>query len=446
MLTTLLAFLVALGVLVTFHEFGHYWVARRCGVKVLRFSIGFGTPLVTWRRGDTEWALAPIPLGGYVKMLDEREAAVPADQRHQAFNRQTVGKRMAIVVAGPVANLLLAVVLYAVVLMQGVTILLPGVGTVQSASPAAEAGFRAGEQIATLNGEPMESWTDLRLGLMEALAARETLVFGLADPAGKIRTIPAERLADLAPDPSGVAGIGLSPAKVFPIIGTVLPDSEAARRGLQVGDRLLTLAGQPIAQWDTFARTIHANPDRPLVLTIQRAGEPLTLTVTPAAIDTPSGKVGRLGLAPQTDARWLEQLKQDKHYSLFEALPAAVSKTYHTAASSLSMMGRMLLGQLSANQLSGPLMIADYAGQTARQGLVAYLEFMALISVSLGVLNLLPIPVLDGGHLLYYVVELCRGKPLSEHTLGIGQRIGFFVLVSLMAFALFNDIQRLVTG
>ncbi|TCP12146.1 regulator of sigma E protease [Crenobacter luteus] len=445
---TLLAFLVAIGLLVTFHELGHYWVARLAGVKVLRFSIGFGKPLFTWRRGETEWTLCPIPLGGYVRMLDEREGPVDAADLPRAFNTQPVGKRIAIVAAGPLANLVLAVLLYWVVLAQGQDWIRPWVGSVTPQSPAAVAGFQPGDKLLRVDGEPVGDWQGLRLELMQALAARDRVEVAVETAAGA----PARRVIDLArlapQERERVIGgqLGLSPIRVLPVIGGIEAGGAAERAGLKIGDKLLSADGRRLASWEDWVATVSNSPGREIRVGVERAGKPLALTVRPDSRESDAGLVGRIGAAPTVDAAWRDAVRQTRELSVGEAALAAVAKTWETTTVSLKLLGWMVVGNVSWGNLSGPLTIASVAGQTAEQGWDAYLEFLALISVSIGILNLLPIPVLDGGHLMYYVAELIKGKPVSEKTQIIGQKIGLMLLGALMMFALFNDLSRLFGG
>ncbi|GGY25581.1 RIP metalloprotease RseP [Paludibacterium paludis] len=448
---TLLAFLLAIGVLVTFHELGHFLVARWCGVKVLRFAVGFGSPLFSryWR--GTEWVICPVPLGGYVRMLDEREGPVDPSELDRAFNRQPVLKRMAIVAAGPLANLLLAVLIYWVVVAQGVTEIRPAVGMVVKESPAAMAGFQAGDRIASLDGAPVENWQAVRLALAERLGG------AMAGPAMRFEVVTAAgakatRTLDLARDGKRFAAdlasgnIGISPVRLLPVIGAVDPEGAAARAGLKEGDRLLAVDGKPLSDWNDWVEIIRNSPGKPLTIRIERKGAPQDVLVRPAGVPGEFGYVGRIGAAPQSDEAWMRSISYTRQYDAGAAAIEALRKTGDTAWMSLRFLGRMLIGQASLDNLSGPLTIAAVAGQTARQGWTSYLEFMALISISIGVLNLLPIPVLDGGHLMYYTAELIKGKPLSERAQLMGQRIGFALLASLMAFALLNDISRLFGG
>lgn len=448
---TLLAFLLALGVLVSFHEFGHYVVARLCGVKVLRFSIGFGKPLLRWQPGETEWVLCPVPLGGYVRMLDEREGAVAVSERHRSFNAQPVLKRMAIVVAGPVANLLLAAIVYWVLIGQGVALLKPGVGTVVRHSVAAEAGFVAGDRLTALDHQPVASWRDVQRVLLEDVTVPGAPAIDAdvttADGRHVVRRLDLPRFAPRFAREFSHGDVGLSPGRLLPVLGELLPDGAALRSGLRSGDRLLSVDGVAMNDWQSWVETIRNSPGKSLQIVVLRAGKPLTFAVRPDSEPGEDGLfIGRIGAAPMGDAAWLESLRFTVHYSLPQSGLEAVKKTLDTAWMSVRFIGRMVVGQASMDNLSGPLTIASVAGQSAREGILSYLDFIALISISIGVLNLLPIPVLDGGHLMYYTAELIKGRPLSERAQQIGQRIGFALLATLMAFALLNDISRLFGG
>lgn len=446
---TFLAFLLAIGVLVTFHELGHYWVARLCGVKVLRFSVGFGAPLYTHRRGDTEWAISPIPLGGYVRMLDEREMEVAPEERHLAFNTQPVYKRMAIVAAGPLANLILAVLFYWVVIAGGVTQLLPSIGTVMVPSLAASAGFQPGDRVLSVNGQAVSDWQQLRLALVDAAGSGDVPIrvqVKTAQAATVLRSIDPLQADEDTLKALEQGNPGFMPMRYLPAIGAVEEGGVAARAGLKAGDKLLAADGQPLASWDAWVRLIHDSPGKELLIRIERDGKPLEFKLRPATVEDGDVMIGRIGAAPLPDAGWMQQLAFTHQPAVAEAGLEAWRKMTDTAWMSLKFLGRMVIGQASLDNLSGPLTIASIAGQTAREGWSAYLEFLALISVSIGVLNLLPIPVLDGGHLMYYVAELVKGRPLSERAQLFGQKIGFILLASLMLFAVLNDISRLFGG
>jgi regulator of sigma E protease len=449
---TLFAFLLTLGLLITVHEYGHYLVARLCGVKVLQFSIGFGRALLKRRIGreGTEFVLAAFPLGGYVKMLDEREAPVPENDLPRAFNRQAVWKRMAIVVAGPLANLLLAVGLYWVLFMSGVVGLKPVMGDAPKGSAAANASMKAGELISKVAGIPVASWQDVRwILLQQSLKASHVEVETSIN--GRETHLHQLDLSGLAYDDAShdvldqlglVAYIPPMPARV----GEVLDGGAAARDGLKVGDEIISVNGIAIAQWEDFVGMVRQNPGKPLVLQIYRDGHEETLRLTPDPVQEDANRIGRVGAAYHMEQKEIDQLLVQIQYPPIPALWHATEKTWDTSVFSLKMLGSMLTGAVSWKGVSGPVTIASYAGQSAHVGWKAFLTFLALVSISLGVLNLLPVPVLDGGHLMYYVVEIFKGSPLSDHAMEIGQKVGFALLGLLLACALYNDITRLITG
>lgn len=453
LLDYLIPFAVGLGILIAVHEYGHYWVARRCGVKVLRFSIGFGRPLLRWKAGtdETEWALGAFPLGGYVKMLDEREAPVPPHELHRAFNRQPVGRRMAIVAAGPLANLLLAIVLYWGLNVVGVEELRARVSLVAGPTAAASAGFADGDQVTQVADEEIRSWQDFRWAILrhaldEASVAVEVERDG-ATPRRLEINLAGFELVEGGPDL--LTQVGLRPFRpLIPAeVGRLVPGGPAERAGLQAGDRVVAIDGRPIAGWQQMVERIHGAIGVGLRFTVERASGRVETEVTPeAATDSKGQQFGRIGVAVADSALARNEMFTTVRYGPVEGLARAVRQTWETSSLSLSVMGRMLTGEVSWKNLSGPVTIADYAGQSARMGLDHYLKFLALISISLGVLNLLPIPVLDGGHLLYYSIELIKGGPIPERLMEIGQQVGLALLVMLMAFAFYNDITRLVSG
>lgn len=451
-MTTILAFIGAISLLVLIHELGHFWVARRCGVKVLRFSLGFGPVIFSKRfsNSDTEWVVSAIPMGGYVKMVDEREGEVAPDDLQYAFNRKPALQRMAIVVAGPLANFLLAIVLYWALFVYGVPGMKPVLGEVPPGSPAAIAQMQAGETIISINGETIPSWNELRWALLElnlgqgevkieARGAKGEQLFHLLDISGlKTSDLEGEFLDKL----------GLRPYQpaILPVIGKVAEGGAAQLAGLQEGDIILRANGVTMTHWNNVVEIIRAHPGQSMQLEIQRGEAMLNVALVPKAV-TESGKViGLIGVAPKVDMDAWRAMFTEVSYAPFEALVLSLRKTWGTTVVSLKMMGKMVVGEISMKNLSGPITIADYAGQSAEMGVAAYLGFLALISISLGVLNLLPIPLLDGGHMLYYAAELVKGSPVSERAWEIGQNIGIALLGMLMVFAIYNDINRLVSG
>ncbi len=452
LLHTLVAFVLALGALVIVHEFGHYLVARLCGVKVLRFSIGFGFPLWSRQigRDRTEWVVAAVPLGGYVKMLDEREGEVPPQELGRAFNRQSVWRRYAVVIAGPLANFLFAILLYWLLFMHGVQEARPIVAAPPPHTPAASAGFEAGETIRAINGEPVASWQDVRWRMLQLALERRTVKVEVLNRSNQLNW----RTLDMSPfdaeqlegDTLALIGLKLYRPDIKPVIGQIVAGSVAEQAGLKAGDQILAAEGKPIASWNELVQAVRSHAGRELHLSYRRGDERRELSLVPEAVQQDGSTVGRIGAAARLDPRALEELVTVVRYGAGSALAKAAQKTWDTSVFSLEMLGRMLIGQVSWKNLSGPVTIADYAGQSAQLGLISYLSFLALISISLGVLNLLPIPLLDGGHLMYYTVEIFKGSPVSDRMMEIGQKLGLTLLLVLMAFAFYNDINRLISG
>jgi len=451
-MTTLLAFVFAIALLVVFHELGHYWVARLCDVKVIRFSVGFGKVLYTRRfaNAETEWVISAIPLGGYVKMLDEREGEVAVHELARAFNRKPVAQRMAIVAAGPLSNLLLAVVLYCALFMHGVPGIKPVVGDVPPQTPAAAARLQTQETILSVNGKAVPSWQELHWALLNLVLQRGQVEIAgrTADGVLRLHKLDLSQIAPSDLDGDFMQKLGLQPYRplVAPVIGEVLEGSVAQRAGLFAGDKVLRADGREIGRWEQWVEVVHSHPALPLHLDIQREGRQLAIDITPEAVTEAGKTIGRVGAAPYIDQQAFDAMLTVVSYQPFAAFGQALHKTWDISALSLKMMARMVTGEISLKNLSGPIKIADYAGQSAQLGLGAYLSFLALISVSLGVLNLMPIPILDGGYLLYYMVEFFKGGPVSEWAWEVGQKMGIVLLAALMALALYNDISSLISG
>ena len=447
-LHTILWFLIAIAILVVVHEFGHYLAARLAGVKVLRFSVGFGKPLFSRRfgRDQTEWVVSALPFGGYVKMLDEREGKVPAAEAHRSFNRATVARRIGIVAAGPIANFLLAIVFYWALFLHGLPAMKPMIGEPPAGTPAAHAGLAAGDEIRSVNGKDTPSFQDLRLNLLRAGVAGGPLTLELANGRNvQLDTLPMET-ESLERDPLRPLGIVRYDPDIEPVIDKVLPNGAAERAGMQSGDRLIAANGKPLANWQDWVQAIREHPAQPMRVEYVRQGQRGELTVVPDAVEEAGQRVGKIGAGPRLDEAVLAAMMTEVRYGPLESLWRGAAKTWDMSLFTLEMMGRMVLGQVSWKNLSGPLTIADYAGQSAALGWISFVGFLALVSVSLGVLNLLPIPLLDGGHLMYYVAEVFTGRPVSERTMEIGGRIGMTLLLLLMSFALFNDLRRLIGG
>ena len=440
------AFLVVLGVLVVFHELGHYWVARWCGVKVLRFSVGFGRVVWVRRYGPdrTEWAISAVPLGGYVKMVDEREGDVAAADRPRAFNRQSVWKRIAIVAAGPLANLGLAVFLLAGTYVVGI----PGQqALLAEPSPntaAAAAGVRRGDVVVAVDGASVSSWQDLRWRLLGASGAEAVaLEVEREDGSRASRRLSLAGLGASDWESNFLPTLGLRVDLGAPLIDEVVPGKPAARAGLAAGDRIVAIDDAPVRSPSEVAAKTNAKPGGDVTFRIARAGKEFDVTFTTEIAEQAGRTVGIAGVRLKVDPAIAERLAVTVRYGVVDALAQGARKTWELAVFTLKMLGRIVVGDASLKNISGPITMADYAGQSAQAGALVFAGYLALISISLGVLNLLPIPLLDGGQLLYYFAEVARGHPLSDRAFEVGQRIGMALLAVLMALALFNDLSRL---
>lgn len=449
LIQNILAVIVVLGLLVTFHEFGHFWVARRCGVKVLRFSVGFGKPL--WSRTDrhgTEYAVAAIPLGGYVKMLDEREAPVPDEELKYAFNRKNVWQRVAIVAAGPLANFLLAIVAYWALFVAGTSTVAPLVGDVASGSPAAQAGLERGAEIVAIEDEPVRAWDEINLKLVSLIGHNGELSIAARPEnasASQRYTLPVDDYLVRQEPPQPLQSLGISPWRPdFPaVLGQVMDGEAAAAAGLRSGDRIVAVEGEPVDDWMAFVNVVRGNAGEMLDVRIERDGSEQTVSLTPGRNTLESGiEVGYIGAGVEP-VEWPEELRREIRYGPVEAVGQAFNKTGEMVMLTLDAIRKMLVGLISPSNLSGPITIAQISGDSARAGMEAFVGFLAYLSISLGVLNLLPIPVLDGGHLLYYLVEIVRGRPVSEQAQAIGLRIGLAMVGTLMMMALYFDLMRL---
>lgn len=449
LLHTVLAFVVAISVLVVVHEFGHYWVARRLGVKVLRFSVGFGRALWLRRFGAdrTEWTIAAIPLGGYVKMLDENEGAVDPGERHRAFNRQPIWKRALIVLAGPAFNFFFAIAAYSAINMVGMDGLKPLVGTVAEHSLAAEGGFQPGDLLLTIDGQPLQSWDERRLYLYEKALDHAKVRFEVRDRDG----VKQERVLDLSSLSAAEVGsglverqIGMVPAlpPLQAVVGSLDAAGSAAKAGLQVGDRIVAIAGKPVAVWADLVDAVSIHPGVALSFTVQRGEVRQELLITPQDVESGGRHIGRIGAGvriPELPA----DMRVKVHFAPLQAVGEGIETTWRMSMLTIKMLAKMLTLEISTKTISGPLTIAQYAGASAQIGFGSFVLFLAVVSVSLGVLNLLPVPVLDGGHLLFYVIEGVTGRPPSERVLHWGQQIGVALLVALMSLAFYNDVMRL---
>lgn len=449
-LYSLAAFVVAVGVLVTVHEFGHFIVARLVGVKVLRFSIGFGKPL--WRRQPspeaTEFVIAAIPLGGYVKMVDEREGNVSEADLPHAFNRKPVGSRIAVVLAGPLFNFLFAILAYWLMFASGVPGLKPVIAEPPPESPAAEAGLQARDEILRVDGRETRTWDDAALTILDGLLGGRRLVLDVRSIDDHVRRVELN-LSDSGHILEGndlLREIGLRPYRppMPAVIDRIVSGGAAERAGLQPGDRILSADGQAIEDWEDWVEYVRARPEQGIEVTVERDGALVELELWPDRVELDDASIGRIGAYVRIPEALGEDLRTLVRYGPLDALSHGIGKTWQMSALTLRTLWKMLLGQASVENLSGPISIAQYAGHSASAGFSAFLGFLAIVSISLGILNLLPIPVLDGGHLLFYAIELVKGSPVSEQAEAFGQRIGIALILALMTLALFNDFARLL--
>ena len=445
---TLLAFIVALAILISIHEFGHFWVARKLGVKVLRFSIGFGKPL--WKKtgkvDNTEYVVAAIPLGGYVKMLDEREAPVDEAEQHRAFNRQNLKVRSAIVFAGPLFNFLFAIFAYWLVFVVGDTGMKPIVGDVIENSPAAEAGLLPGDRITAIGERQTATWENTVYALLASSIETEQVAVTVSDAQDYPRSLQLN-LADIDPENTDVSlleQMGVTPftPKLPAVIGEIVAGEAADRAGLKKSDKVIAVNQEPVESWSAWVDVIRKNPEQSLLVTIEREAALMDVTLIPKKTSLGDETIGRIGAAAEIPEGFLEQYQAKVSYGPLVAVKLSVEKTWDFSVLTLNVLGKILIGDASVNNLSGPITIAQTAGKTASIGFIYFVKFLAIVSISLGVLNLLPIPVLDGGHLFFFLLEAIKGSPLSEGFIEFGQRIGLALLIALMGLAFYVDISR----
>lgn len=445
--TNIIAFIVAIGILVAFHEFGHFWVARRLGVKVLRFSIGFGKPLYTWVRGRdrVEYSISAIPLGGYVKMLDEREGTVAPEERHRAFNVQPLWKRTAIVAAGPAFNFIFAVLVYWIIFVAGTTEVRPVVGEVIPETPAAMAGIESGDEILAVDGTRTPTWERVLMGLLDESLRRGTpeLLIGTEQGREVERHLDLTSVRALGDEPDVLQVVGIRPWRpsLPPVIGELVSGGAAEQAGVKHGERITAVDGRDLDTWSELVDAVNARAGESVILTLR---DDQGVRQIPVRLAAPGGERGVLGVRPHVPEGMYDDMVRTVRYGPVASAGEALRGTWQASALTLQVLWRMVTGEASLKNLSGPVNIAQYAGDTASSGVVPFLKFLAIVSISLGVLNLLPIPVLDGGHLLYFLVEAVKGSPPSERFQVVGQQVGIVMLLMLMTLAFYNDIVRIV--
>ncbi len=449
-LTSIFAFVLAIGILVAVHEYGHYLIARLIGVKVLRFSIGFGRPiwLRRWGTDQTEYCVSAVPLGGYVKLLDEREGNVDSVDLPRAFNRQPIPKRIAVLVAGPMMNFVFAVFAYWAMFVIGVPGAQPIIGDVTEASIAANAGLAEGDRIVQVGEQPVATWEGAILAILDSILADGDMPMQVVDRQDDRRTVWLDvqgKMTELTEPGKMFSGLGITPwaPPWFPLVTDVQAGSPAETAGLLPGDLILRLDGDPVHNGADWVRLVQSKPDQTVQLVVERGGAELQLTVALASKLSEGNPVGWIGTTTTVPPGVLDRYRADQRYSLGESFGVALKRTWTMSALTVRMIGRMITGEVSAKNISGPINIAQYAGYSASGGLASFLSFLAIVSISLGILNLLPIPMLDGGQIVYQVLEAFKGSPLSERAQLIGQQIGIAILVVLMSFAFYNDLARI---